>query len=183
MKYSRNLTIEAFKTGKDIDFLFFWGHQPSKDGSITKSCFSQWWIAPFKYEGIEYQTAEHFMMAGKARLFGDEEMHQQIIAAGTTPKKAKSLGRKVGNFDPEVWNKHKYAIVRLANELKFSQNPKLKAFLESTVGKTIVEASPFDKIWGIGMTQNNDKALNPEEWNGENLLGYALMEVRDKLIE
>ena len=181
MKYSRSQTIDTFRKGGSIDFLFFWGHQPSKDGSITKSCFSQWWIASFNHDGAEYISAEHFMMAEKARLFHDDEMRDQIIAS-QTPKKAKMLGRKVRNFDPSIWDAHKYNIVKKANELKFSQNPELGSFLKATTNKTIVEASPFDKIWGIGMSQNNPKALDPEQWNGENLLGYVLMEVRDELL-
>ena len=181
MKYSRSQTIEALRKGESVDFLFFWGHQPSKDGSITKSCFSQWWIVPFNHDGIEYISAEHFMMAEKARLFEDAEMRHKIITA-KTPKEAKVLGRKVRNFDPTIWDAHKYDIVIKANELKFSQNPELGAYLKATNNQTIVEASPFDRIWGIGMSQNNPKALDPEQWNGENLLGYVLMEVREDLL-
>ncbi|HLZ89792.1 MAG TPA: NADAR family protein, partial [Puia sp.] len=72
MTYNKQWLIQKFPDAGVIPFLFFWGHQPSKDGSITKSCFSQWWVAPFEVEGVRYPTAEHWMMAGKAKLFGDE---------------------------------------------------------------------------------------------------------------
>ncbi|WP_295221067.1 NADAR family protein [uncultured Chryseobacterium sp.] len=81
----------------------------------------------------------------------------------------------------QLWDEHKYEIVKQGNLLKFSQNEKLKEFLLSTEDKVLVEASPYDTIWGIGMPETNPKAGNPSEWNGENLLGFALMEVRDEL--
>jgi ribA/ribD-fused uncharacterized protein len=119
-------------------------------------------------------------MAGKARLFNDHEILEQILKA-ETPNQAKSLGRKVRNFDPKIWNENKYEIVKQGNFLKFSQNEKFKEFLLSTDDTILVEASPYDKIWGIGMLETNAKAKDPTQWNGENLLGFALMEVRDEL--
>ena len=172
----------AYNEGENPEFFFFWGHQPEKDGSISKSCLSQWWVAPFVHEEIEYRTAEHFMMSEKARLFRDEEIRSQIIDS-ETPKEAKGLGRKVRNFEASIWNEHKFNIVKKANQLKFSQHESLRSFLGSTQGKTLVEASPFDRIWGIGMTKNNPKSLDPNQWRGQNLLGYALMEVRDELFK
>jgi ribA/ribD-fused uncharacterized protein len=122
------------------------------------------------------------MMAGKAKLFNDHETLEEVLKS-ETPNQAKSLGRKVKNFDPKIWDEHKYEIVRHGNYLKFSQNDKLKEFLLSTNTKTLVEASPYDTIWGIGMLETDPKAVNPSFWNGENLLGFALMEVRDLLKE
>jgi len=178
MKYSRANTIESFNSGEDLDFIFFWGHQPKKDESIAKSCFSQWWPARFSHEGVEYKSAEHFMMAEKARLFGDEDIRNQIIRS-KSPKEAKNLGRKVRGFDNTLWEENKYQIVKKANQLKFLQNEELKTFLKQTKNKTIVEASPVDPIWGIGMAEDNPDAINPNNWKGENLLGYILMEIRD----
>ena len=180
MKYNRAQTEALVAAKQHIKFLFFWGHQPSKDGSITKSCFSQWWPSAFEVDGVTYRTAEHYMMAAKAKLFNDEEHYQKIIEANH-PMQAKKLGRQVLGFSPEVWDEHKYEIVKTANLNKFGQHPELKAFLLGTKNRVIVEASPRDRIWGIGMSEKNEKAQNPRSWRGKNLLGYALMEVRDQL--
>ncbi|MDI9340307.1 MAG: NADAR family protein [Sediminibacterium sp.] len=178
MKYS----VEWLLMQEAIDLLFFWGHRPSKDGSIIKTCFSQWWVSAFTEQGITYKTAEHYMMAGKARVFNDEAMLKAIVET-ESPASVKSLGRKVKNFDPAVWDKAKYEIVKQGNYLKFSQHPALKAFLLQTGNAVIVEASPFDRIWGIGMAESDERANRPKDWNGQNLLGFALMEVRDRLRE
>ena len=162
------------------EYLCFWGHTPSKDGSITKTCFSQWWESPFTVEGKIYKTAEHWMMVGKAQLFGDFDMIEDILNA-EKPAVAKALGRKVRNFDEGVWNERRFDIVVQGNVHKFAQNPKLKAFLMATKGKVIVEASPMDRIWGIGFGPENPKATQPWAWRGQNLLGFALMEARDLL--
>lgn len=171
-------------TIKNIDnkskFLFFWGHQKSKDGSITKTCFSQWWGSPFTVDGVVYKTAEHWMMAKKAELFQDDEMVAKIVAAKSAAE-AKDLGRQVKNFSELIWNEKRFEIVVEGNFHKFSQNEELKAFLVDTKKRVLVEASPVDKIWGIGLTAESDKAENPLQWNGLNLLGFALMEVRDLL--
>jgi len=180
MKYSLQNTIEKFKKKENIEFLFFWGHTVKEE--ITKACFSQWFPFEFNENEINYKTAEHYMMVGKAKLFNDDEILEKILNA-ETPNQAKALGRKVKNFDPKLWDEHKYEIVRQGNFLKFSQNEEFKEFLLSTEYKILVEASPYDKIWGIGMLETNLKAENPSEWNGENLLGFALMEVRDLLKE
>lgn len=178
MKYNLENTIKAFNKGEEMNFLFFWGHQPSKDGKITKTCFSQWWVSPFTVDGISYQTAEHWMMCKKAELFGDEEQKIAILG-NNSPAFAKKCGRKVLNFNPNVWQERSFDIVVEGNFHKFSQNDGLKEFLLSTGDDIIVEASPFDNIWGIG-TQSH--LPNPSQWKGKNLLGFALMEVRDRLI-
>ncbi|ASK31217.1 hypothetical protein CEY12_14395 [Chryseobacterium sp. T16E-39] len=178
MKYNLQNIIERFQNKEQPDFLFFWGHTV-KD-KITKSCFSQWFPAEFEDEGMIYKTAEHYMMAEKARLFNDEGTRQIIIEI-EDPKEVKGLGRKIKNFDSHIWDKKKYEIVKKGNFLKFSQNAELKEFLLSTGDKIIVEASPYDTIWGIGMLESDAKAENPNQWRGENLLGFALMEVRDEL--
>lgn len=178
MKYTIQNITERFQKKERIKFLFFWGHS-AKD-IITKSCFSQWFPGRFEENGIIYKTAEHYMMAGKARLFNDPETEAEILIADT-PNQAKALGRKVKNFDPKRWDEHKYELVTQGNLLKFSQNQKFKDFLLSTGDKILVEASPYDRIWGIGMLETDSRAENPLLWNGENLLGFALMEVRDQL--
>jgi ribA/ribD-fused uncharacterized protein len=178
MKYNKQWLI-ANQTEK-TEYLCFWGHAPSRDGSITKTCFSQWFDCPFTVEGIEYPTAEHWMMAEKARLFGDEK---QLSAILSTPKPAaaKAFGRLVENFDPSVWNGKRSEIVVQGNVHKFSQNTDIQSFLLATGDKIIVEASSRDTIWGIGLGPENPLAQVPEKWRGLNLLGFALMEVRDIL--
>ncbi len=180
MKYTRTHIEETFNKGKRLKYLFFWGHSPNKDGSIGKSCFSQWWSSNFIVDGITYKTAEHWMMAEKARLFKDATIQEEIIES-KHPMETKQLGRKVKGFDPNVWDAHKYNIVKQGNLYKFSQDKLLKEYLLSTKQRIIVEASPRDRIWGIGMGQHNEKAENPNLWRGQNLLGFALMEVRDEL--
>lgn len=180
MKYNIKQLITDFEQKKRIKYLFFWGHTPNKDGSIGKSCFSQWWVAPFTVNSIVYKTAEHWMMAEKARLFGDDKNLEKIIKSNS-PMEAKQWGRKIIGFTPEKWNEYKYEIVKQGNIYKFSQNTELKEFLLNTKNRVLVEASPRDRIWGIGMGASNEKAENPLLWRGQNLLGFALMEVRDKL--
>lgn len=174
MKYNINNIVPESK------FLFFWGHQPNKDGKITKTCFSQWWLSSFKVEKVTYKTAEHWMMAKKAELFQDEEVLEKILQADS-PAEAKKLGRDVRNYDDKLWLENRYEIVKQGNYHKFSQNKDLKTFLLNTKDRVLVEASPVDSIWGIGMASDHKDALNPEKWQGLNLLGFALMEVRDEL--
>jgi hypothetical protein len=141
---------------------------------------SQWWPSEFEEKTRVYKTAEHYMMAQKALLFNDVETFERIISKDS-PKDVKDLGRQIQNFDAEVWDNNKYQIVKQGNFLKFSQNESLKHFLIQTKNKILVEASPVDTIWGIGLTEDSPKAMNPNDWRGENLLGFALMEVRDEI--
>lgn len=166
--------------GEQFEYLFFWGHQPSKDGKIGKSCFSQWYESPFVIDEVVYQTAEHWMMASKARLFGDDETLAKILES-SDPKTAKALGRAVKNFDDKLWKANGRRLVTEGNLAKFEQNGDLRAFLVGTGNLVLVEASPYDRIWGIGMMADNERAKNPVTWQGQNLLGFALMDVRDKL--
>ena len=129
---------------------------------------------------ITYATAEHYMMAEKARLFKDERTRQQILAA-EHPHAAKKLGRHIQPFHESVWKQQRFAIVVQGNLAKFSQYPALKDFLLQTGERILVEASPMDTIWGIGLAQDNSQANDPTKWRGDNLLGFALMVVRDQL--
>lgn len=178
MKYTLQNITDRFQKKEKLKFLFFWGHTVKDE--ITKACCSQWYPSKFEEDGVLYKTAEHYMMAEKARLFNDYEIAEEILQV-KTPNQAKSLGRKVKNFDTQLWDEHKYEMVKKGNLLKFSQNQKIRKFLLSTGKKILVEASPYDKIWGIGMLETDRRAENPLLWNGENLLGFALMEVRDEL--
>ena len=178
---SKEDLIYRLNYGDRVKYLFFWGHQPKYYGSIDKSCFSHWYDASFELDGVKYPTAEHYMMAEKARLFKDDKMLTQIVNV-THPGEAKKLGRQVKGFKQEVWLKHRFSIVVRGNLGKFSQNQDLKTFLLHTGDRILVEASPRDHIWGIGIEQNHPDAENPYRWKGLNLLGFALMEVRSKII-
>lgn len=127
-----------------------------------------------------YLCMEQYMMAGKAELFSDQEIREQILKC-SDPKQIKALGRKVRRFDQKVWDKFKYAIVLNGNWCKFSQNRNLREFLLSTGDSVLAEASPYDNIWGIRLSANSLEAQDPMKWRGQNLLGFALMEVRDEL--
>lgn len=166
--------------GGQAKYLYFWGHRPSKDGSVTKSCFSQWFEISFEVDGVHYPSAEHFMMAEKARLFSDHDVLQRILIA-TTPCAAKALGREISAFEESTWLAHRWQIVVAANYAKFSQNTKLREFLLNTADHVLVEASPVDRIWGIGLAADDPAAENPHKWDGLNLLGFALMQVREQL--
>ncbi|MFF5207234.1 NADAR family protein [Streptosporangium sp. NPDC000396] len=160
-----------------LKYLLFWGHRPPRSGGVGAGCLSQWWPAEFTVDGVVYRTAEHFMMAGKARLFGDEETAAAIVSA-THPKQAKDLGRRVRGFDEDVWAASRFDIVVHGNLAKFGQNADLGDFLLGTGERVLVEASPVDRVWGIGLAADDERAERPEEWQGLNLLGFALMEVR-----
>jgi len=129
-------------------------------------------------DGQRYVTAEHFMLAEKAALFGDLAARVRVLEA-PTPGAAKALGRGVSGFDEAVENR--FAIVVQANLAKFTQNPDLRVFLKQTGSRILVEASPVDNIWGIGLAQDDERANNPNQWEGLNLLGFALMEIRSRL--
>lgn len=181
MIYSLDDLQNYFRAGKEIKYLFFWGHQPSYDGSIIKSCLSQWWESDFTIDIDTYCCMEQYMMAEKARLFKDEEILDEILKS-KQPKEMKKLGRKVRDFDEKVWKKKRYSIILNGNYAKFLQDERLRQFLIQTQNKVLVEASPYDEIWGIGMAADDKHIENPLEWKGLNLLGFALMEVRDELI-
>lgn len=173
MKYS----IDKLKTNTKQEYLFFWKPDPV---SIDKYCLGQWQPSEFDVDEDKYTCAEQYMMAMKARLFEDNEMEEQIMQT-SDPKIMKALGKKIKKFDQTIWDKVKYSIVLNGNYYKFSQNNEMRDFLLSTGEKILVEASPLDTIWGIGLSENNVKAQNPNTWRGKNLLGFALMEVRDEL--
>lgn len=160
------------------EMLLFYGHRVTK--AVTETCLSQWYPCQFEVEGVTYTSAEQYMMAEKAKLFGDEEIRAEILNTDD-PRMCKALGRKVKNFDKAVWDKEKEHIVRKGNTKKLLQNSALRNFLLSTGDKVLVEASPTDRVWGIGLGKNNPDALDPQKWRGQNLLGFALMNVRDFL--
>lgn len=181
MIYNIEELRKAHNAGQKLKYVFFWGHTPPSDSSINRSCFSQWWKCEFTVDGKRYSCTEQYMMAEKARLFNDGEMEAAIMNA-RHPKEMKAYGRAVKSFDNEIWEQNCYEIVKRGNLAKFSQNLQLGNYLKSTKNRILVEASPLDRIWGIGMGDNDPHVENPLKWRGRNLLGFALTEVRDQLI-
>ncbi|MFE0510763.1 NADAR family protein [Streptomyces sp. NPDC058964] len=172
--------IREVRAGSRIKYLHFWGHRPLPDGRIGASCLSQWWPSPFVVGDVEYATAEHWMMAGKARLFGDAEAERRILAAGH-PSQAKKAGRLVRDFDEATWEQERFRIVVEGSVHKFTAHAGLREFLLNTGDRVLVEASPVDRVWGIGLAASDEAAQHPERWRGPNLLGFALMEARERI--
>jgi ribA/ribD-fused uncharacterized protein len=171
----------ALAEGWRPSYLFFWGHR-SRTNLPGKHILSQWWPAAFIIDGERFPTVEHFMMAEKARLFGDAETRAQIMAI-SDPAQAKAHGRAVRGFDEQIWQAHRFEIVVRGNAAKFEQNPTLMQWLRNTSEDVIVEASPVDRIWGIGLKADDPRAGDPMAWQGLNLLGFSLMRVRLSLRE
>ncbi|MFD4624423.1 NADAR family protein [Streptomyces sp. NPDC058475] len=185
--------VSAVRSGAKVKYLHFWGHRPRPDGQVSASCLSQWWPSPFVVDDVEYATAEHWMMASKARLFGDEEAERRVLGAAS-PALAKKEGRLVRGFDDAVWERERFKIVVEGSVHKFAAHADLREFLLGTGarsetgvpsaeggGRVLVEASPMDRIWGIGLAADDERAADPERWRGPNLLGFALMEARGRL--
>jgi ribA/ribD-fused uncharacterized protein len=177
---SREALVREVRAGARIKYLHFWGHRPRPDGRVGASCLSQWWPSPFVVDGVTYATAEHWMMAGKARLFEDAEAERRVLAAGS-PAAAKSVGRLVRGFDEEIWQRERFQIVVEGSVHKFASDPALREFLLNTGRRVLVEASPVDRVWGIGLAADDPAAEDPQRWRGPNLLGFALMEARERL--
>ncbi|KAF1022832.1 MAG: N-glycosidase [Acinetobacter bereziniae] len=171
---------EQVKRGQKYSYLCFWGHTQKVQGKVDKSCLSQWFPAKFEIDGVAYQSTEQYMMAQKAKLFKDEAIFQKILQTDD-PKKIKALGRMVQNYQDDVWGTHRYEIVVQGNLAKFSQNKDLQQFLQGCSEQIIVEASPVDQVWGIGLAADHSDATDPLKWKGLNLLGFALMDVRKQL--
>jgi ribA/ribD-fused uncharacterized protein len=178
--HDRESLLAFTRTGGRPKYIFFWGHAPTYGSGVGKHVFSQWFEAPFTVDGTTYPTAEHWMMAEKARLFGDADAVARILSTDN-PGAAKQYGREVRGFDDARWNAARWDIVVRGNVANFGQNAALGAFLANTGDRVLVEASPVDRIWGIGLAEDDARARDPELWRGLNLLGFALMEVRGRL--
>ncbi|MFD0477149.1 NADAR family protein [Nonomuraea thailandensis] len=178
------MTVEelaaAERRGRRLKYLYFWGHQPTRDGSVGQGCLSQWWPVRFTEDGHTFASAEHYMMAHKAWLFGDEEAAAGILAAGH-PAQAKALGRGVRGYDQARWEERRFDIVVRGNVAKFGRDDELTGYLLGTGRRVLVEASPVDRVWGIGLAADDDRAASPGRWQGLNLLGFALMAARSIL--
>ncbi len=143
---------------------------------------SQWHQAYFSVDDRSFTCAEQYMMYEKARLFGDEAMAGRILEA-TMPFDHKRMGQQVQGFDEDLWETHRMDIVLSGNRAKFGQNDGLAKKLTRTDGSILAETNPRDGIWGIGLSENDPRVQDPAQWNGLNLLGSILMEVRRELLE
>jgi ribA/ribD-fused uncharacterized protein len=177
---STDQLLRFIQDGGQAKYLLFWGHRPPPAGGVGKGCLSQWWPAAFTVDGVSHSSAEHFMMAGKALLFGDADAAGRIRAA-PHPGAAKELGRQVRGFEEKHWAERRFDLVITGNMAKFDQHPELRDFLLRTGNRVLVEASPRDRIWGIGLAADDDRATSPAHWLGLNLLGFALIEVRHRV--
>jgi|APSaa5957512622_1039677.scaffolds.fasta_scaffold44851_3 ribA/ribD-fused uncharacterized protein len=159
-----------------MEYILFW--KPTQPFGE----FSQWYPSVFKDNNeVIYENAEQYMMSQKALLFNDKNMYKQIMKTNNC-NLIKKYGRRVKNFDNDIWLKNCYQIISIGNYFKFSQNNELKKKLLLTGDKILAEASPFDKLYGIGMLATDARKVSIDEWEGKNLLGKALMDVRKKLI-
>ncbi|UOZ10427.1 NADAR family protein [Amycolatopsis sp. WQ 127309] len=170
----------ALDAGKRFKYVCFWGNQPPRGGGVGSGCLSQWWPSPFVVDDVRFATAEHHMMWRKAKLFGDDEVAAQVLAA-VHPKQAKDFGRRVRRFDEATWVACRREIVVDGNVAKFAQHPDLGRYLTGTGDRVVVEASPVDRVWGIGLAADDPRTGNPRGWRGLNLLGFALADVRAQL--
>ena len=150
-------------------YIFFWG-----------GTFSQWCPSKFTIDGVEYNCTEQYMMAKKAMMFNDFDAYREIMLE-KQPAIQKAIGKKVRGFDKDKWETYCRKIVYDGNLAKFTQNPKMKAELIASGNLEIVEASPSDIIWGIGMHETHPDILDKSKWLGTNWLGEAIMEVRHTL--
>lgn len=150
------------------DAVFFWE---------SDSCFSNWAPAEFTLQGIKYENSEAALMYTKALVFGDTEA-VDLILKDQNPWKVKRIGRGVRGFDHKTWEAVRFNFMTQILIEKFRQNPDMKQELMSTLDLEIVEASPYDRIWGIGLAPDDDRIYDRSNWDGQNLLGKSLMEVR-----
>ena len=152
-------------------FTFFWSGP-----------FSQWHKSNFTVDGVLYNCAEQYMMASKARLFNDEQT-LALIMKEKSPKEQKRLGRIVKGFNKEEWEVVARNFVYRGNVAKFSQNPSLLAELYNTQGTTLVEASPYDSVWGIALSEEDPRCKDRKTWLGKNWLGETITKVRNDLLK
>jgi len=153
---------------RSVEYAFFWNGP-----------FSQWFKFNFEASGIKFNSAEQYMMYHKAQLFGDHQMAKKILESSNQAR-IKEYGRRVKGFDETVWNEHKFQIVKAGNIFKFREIFKDKEFAEAfekQIGERLfVEASPYDKIWGVGLHWSDNRILDKSKWLGQNLLGKAIDE-------
>jgi ribA/ribD-fused uncharacterized protein len=158
----------------------------SPDGTLLLfygSIYSNWAEAKF-YDSVSrqwFESSEHYFMWSKAQEFGDVVAMAHIMKVGRHPATCKAIGKQIKGYDERRWDAVRYEIMVHACMMKFTQNKEMGEALMATNGATLVEASPVDKVWGIGLGEHDKRAMFPAQWQGQNLLGKALMEVRTRL--
>ena len=168
---------QLVRAGWTPEYVFFLEPEPTREGVLGSECLSQWYPAPMEVDGVRFPTAEHYMMWRKARLFGDDAIEREILA-DDNPGIAKQLGRRIRNFNGEIWTQHRFEVVLTGSLAKFQQHPRLRTYLLETRDRVLAEASPVDYIWGIGFDALDERAKMPLIWKGINLLGFVLMHAR-----
>lgn len=172
--------------GTKLDLVMFWKPYQKMGKKPDSSCLGQWWMQDFVVDGVKYNCAEQYMMAQKAIMFNEDGINDRVldlIMKETNPAEMKKYGRRVQNFDSGVWDEKCTEVVKKGNIAKFSQNEDIKEYLISTGEAILVEASPYDTIWGIGMGSDDPNSRLITKWKGKNYLGFVLMEVRDEIRE
>lgn len=156
--------------GASFRYRLFYGDPPD-------AALSQFHPCDFELDGVRYRWAEQWMMASKARLFGDAEALDLIMRAAR-PRECQAVGRTVQGFDLAEWVHYAFEIVVAGNVAKFGQSDALREYLLGTGDDILVEASPSDKLWGIGRSVLDPLAHDPLQWRGLNQLGFALTKAR-----
>lgn len=151
-------------------------HNPTEEYGFL----SNWYLSEFCLEGIVFSSMEQWMMYQKAKHFQDEIIAAQILETEDVAE-IKALGRKVSGYEEHIWNGIRQIVVYEGLMAKFSQNEELRQALLGTKDAILAECAVKDQIWGIGLSMNDLKRFDPKQWRGQNLLGYALMMVREKL--
>ena len=151
-------------------------HNPDEENGYL----SNWYLSEFTVDNISFSSMEQYMMYKKAVCFGDIETAAQILATNNTAE-IKALGRLVANYNDHMWNGVRQIIVFKGLVAKFSQNNDLKQQLKATGTSLLAECAVNDKIWGIGLSMTDPQRLDTSKWEGQNLMGYALMMARNCL--
>lgn len=180
----QKLATLGYTPKSDMNFVYFWKPRPKTKGVIDEACCCQWWFSNFTFRGMRHATAEHAMMYTKAKMFDDQQA-MDAIREERQPHAVKAIGRQVLGFDGAKWDAESYELVRDINLEKYRQDKRLLDWLKTLPKNTVfVEASPFDRIWGIGLADDGTTDLsNIANWQGMNKLGFAITEVFQELVK
>ena len=180
----QKLAALGYTPKSDMNFVYFWKPRPKTKRVIDEACCCQWWFSNFTFRGMRHATAEHAMMYTKAKMFDDQQA-MDAIREERQPHAVKAIGRQVLGFDGAKWDAESYELVRDINLEKYRQDKRLLDWLKTLPKNTVfVEASPFDRIWGIGLADDGTTDLsNIANWQGMNKLGFAITEVFQELVK
>ena len=180
MKYDLAWLKQRYDSGAQPEFFFFAASPAGTREMSLRSVLTQWYPSAFSVQGDQYASAAHWMMVQKAKLFGDHAAATELLEMQSDDH-IRQRGRQIDGFEQKHWDQHRYSIVMQGNLHKFSQHPAMRTYISGTQPLVLSEANPHDKVWGIGLEEHSPEASNPHQWRGLNLLGFALMEVRDEL--